>query len=124
MSIDSTRQTPSSQFVVNGRAADDTGEILRCSECGRTFLSLRALHAHETLTEIPRIASRLCASAPGQCGRNWISGRCEIHTNEARRLVRELQRERYVRAGKKPPSPLRVERRRPAIERLAAKRAS
>ena len=69
------------------------GEKLRCLECGRTFQTLRALHSHESLTEIPKITQRLCQEAPGRCCHNWISGRCETHTDEARQLGQEAKYE-------------------------------
>jgi hypothetical protein len=94
------------------------GEKLRCLECGRTFQTLRALHSHESLTEIPKITQRLCQEAPGRCCHNWISGRCETHTDEARQLVHAGQRLRYVKAGRTIPKPLRTKKRQPALARL------
>jgi hypothetical protein len=93
-------------------------EEFRCFECGRSFLSLRALHSHESLTEIPNITRQMCEKAPGRCSHNWISGRCETHTEEARRLVHAGQRLRYIKAGKTLPKPLRTAKRRPALARL------
>lgn len=90
----------------------------RCSECDRGFKSIRALHSHESLTEIPRIAKRLCNESPGRCKRNWISGRCETHFDEAVQIVRARQRKRYVDSNKQIPQPLKTNRRRPAMERL------
>jgi hypothetical protein len=95
-----------------------SNDEFRCFECGRSFHSLRALHSHEALTEVQTIASRLCAETPSRCRPNRISGRCETHSEEARRLVRDRQRLRYVNAGKSVPLPLRTEKRRPALARL------
>ena len=89
-----------------------------CLECGRPFRSLRALHSHEILTEVRTVARRLCAESPGRCRPNRISGRCETHSEEAQRLVRENQRLRYLRAGRTIPLPLRHTKRRPALARL------
>lgn len=96
----------------------EPADELRCFDCGRSFRSLRALHAHESLTEVPEITKKLCDNAPALCMRNWISGRCETHTEEARLLVQSRQRLRYAIAGKKIPKHLNVDRRRPAIARL------
>ena len=96
----------------------ESGGEFQCFDCGRSFQSLRALHAHESLTEIPKITKRLCDEAPGRCSRNWISGRCESHTEEARSLVRNAQRLRYEQAGRTLPKPLRTEKRQPALARL------
>ncbi len=91
---------------------------LRCLECDRLFHSLRALHSHETLTETRTITAMLCAEAPGRCRPNRISGRCETHSEEARKLIRDRQRLRYLRAGKNVPLPLKTQKRRPAMARL------
>lgn len=90
----------------------------RCFECGRSFHSLRALHSHESLVEVRTITNRLCAETPGRCRPNRISGRCETHSEEARKLMRDRQRLRYVEAGKNVPLPLRTQKRRPALARL------
>lgn len=104
--------------LTSSRDENMAGEPLQCSECGRAFLSLRALHSHESLTEVHRISQRLCREAPSECRRNWISGRCELHTDEARDLLRARQRARYAEAGKEIPSPLKTAKRRPALQRL------
>ena len=91
---------------------------LECLECGRVFQSLRALHSHESLSEVQTITKRLCGDAPGRCRPNRISGRCETHSEEARALIRERQRLRYAEAGKEIPLPLRTKRRQPALARL------
>ena len=96
----------------------DTVERFQCIECGRLFRSLRALHSHESLSEVSTLTDHLCEKAPGRCRPNRISGRCETHSNEARSLIRERQRLRYIEAGKSVPLPLRRQKRRPAIARL------
>lgn len=104
--------------LTSSRDENMAGEHLQCAECGRGFSSLRALHSHESLTEVERISQRLCHESPSECRRNWISGRCEAHTDEARALLRARQRARYAEAGREIPSPLKTAKRRPALERL------
>jgi hypothetical protein len=110
--MESTRQSDNRLEML------ESTQEFRCFECGRPFHSLRALHSHESLTEVRTITNRLCSEAPGRCRPNRISGRCETHSEEARQLVRDRQRLRYVAAGKNIPLPLRTKKRRPALARL------